>query len=269
MSNLLKKRAALIIAHPGHELRVHHWLETAKPVVLVLTDGSGRTNRSRLGSTTKILERAGARPGPIYGRFTDAAIYETMLKGNSKAVVSLLMEMVDFLVAEKIDYVVGDALEGYNTSHELCRYLIGAAVELAQRKSGRQIANYDILLTGRPDECPVELRPNAIHLCLDDAAIERKLAAAEDYPELKHEVEGALKQFGKGLFSQEWLRPVSNQAGTAPVDGETPFYERHGEKQKMAGHYQYVIRQNEHMLPLVKTLWDSVEQHNPGVPCAS
>jgi hypothetical protein len=179
------------------------------------------------------------------------------------------MGIADFLMAEKIDYVVGDALEGYNTSHELCRFLIGAAVELAQRRTGRQIANYDILLTGRPDECPVELRPNAIHLCLDDAAVERKLAAAEDYPELKHEVEGALKQFGKALFSQEWLRPVSNLAGLNPVDGEMPFYEKHGEKQKAAGHYQYVIRQSEHMMPLAKVLWDSVEQQSAEVPCAS
>src|SRR6185312_4624218 len=109
MNNHRSKRAALIIAHPGHELRVHHWLETAQPVVLVLTDGSGRTTQSRLGSTTKILERTGARPGPIYGRFTDAAVYEIMLKGKSEAAVSLLLEMVDFLIAEKIDYVVGDA----------------------------------------------------------------------------------------------------------------------------------------------------------------
>jgi len=53
---------ALIIAHPGHELRVHHWLEKTRPLVFVLTDGSGRTAQSRLHSTTRILERAGATP---------------------------------------------------------------------------------------------------------------------------------------------------------------------------------------------------------------
>jgi hypothetical protein len=53
-------RPALIIAHPGHELRVHHWIEKTRPLVLVLTDGSGRTTQSRLASTTRILEQAGA-----------------------------------------------------------------------------------------------------------------------------------------------------------------------------------------------------------------
>src|SRR4051812_8757577 len=74
------KRAALIIAHPGHELRVHHWLEQAKPLVFVLTDGSGRTTQSRLASTSKILQQAGATSGSIYGRFPDATIYSIMLE---------------------------------------------------------------------------------------------------------------------------------------------------------------------------------------------
>lgn len=42
-------RAGLMIAHPGHELLVHGWLEVAHPRVFVLTDGSGRCAQSRLG----------------------------------------------------------------------------------------------------------------------------------------------------------------------------------------------------------------------------
>ena len=255
------QRAALIIAHPGHELRVHHWLETAKPQVAVLTDGSGRTNKSRLDSTTRILQRTGATPGPIYGRFTDAQIYKVMLEGQRDVIVKLLEEVADWLVAEKFDYVAGDALEGYNTSHELCRYLISAACELARRRSGRAIANYDFLLTGRPDECPPELRPNAICLRLDDAAIAHKLAAAENYPELKDEVAGALQKFGKSLFAVEWLRPVANGMELRPTAMDIPFYESYGEKQKAAGHYQNVIRQREHLFPLAQAMWDFVQQN--------
>ena len=50
-----RDKAALVISHPGHELCVHHWLETARPDVFVLTDGSGRSGISRLDSTTKII----------------------------------------------------------------------------------------------------------------------------------------------------------------------------------------------------------------------
>ena len=32
-------RAALVIAHPGHELRIHHWLERVKPRVFVQNQG--------------------------------------------------------------------------------------------------------------------------------------------------------------------------------------------------------------------------------------
>lgn len=249
-----KKRAALIIAHPGHELRVHHWLETAKPATLVLTDGSGRTLQSRLESTTRILQRAGGTAGPVYGRFTDADIYQAMLAGKTETFNALLEEMVNWLLAERIDYVAGDALEGYNTSHEVCRFLTGAACELASQRSGRTIRNYDFLLTGRPDECPPGLQGDAICVRLDTAAVERKLEAAQGYPELKHEVEFALKEFGTAAFAVEWLRPVANDIGLQPA-ATKPYYETYGEKQKAAGHYQNVIREQDHLLPLARTIW--------------
>ena len=244
----------MIIAHPGHELRVHHWLETARPQVLVLTDGSGRTHQSRLPSTTKVLQNAGATPGPVYGRFTDAELYQVMLTGKSDVAVKLLEETADWLIDGQYDLVAGDALEGYNTSHEFCRYLTGAACELVRRRTGRSLKNYDFLLTGRPDECPEAVRSQAIHLQLDEAAVRRKLGAAASYPELQHEVEAALKQFGEKIFAQEWLRPVTNDTGLGSAPAK-PFYETHGEKQKAAGHYDHVICAEDHMLPLAEAMW--------------
>ncbi len=244
----------MIIAHPGHELRVHHWLETAKPVALVLTDGSGRTLKSRLDSTTKVLRDAGATAGPVYGRFTDADIYQAMLKGKPEPFLKLLEEMAGWLVAEHIEYVAGDALEGYNTSHEVCRFLTGAACELAARRSGRTIRNFDFLLTSRPDECPSSLQANAICLRLDAPAVARKLVAAQGYPELQPEVDLALKEFGRAMFAIEWLRPVANDVGLQPVAAK-PYYETYGEKQMAAGHYKNVIREQDHLLPLANAMW--------------
>ena len=60
------KRAVLVIGHPGHELRVFHWLEMLRPVVFVLTDGSGGSGYSRLPSTTRILDQVGASRGSFY-----------------------------------------------------------------------------------------------------------------------------------------------------------------------------------------------------------
>src|SRR5215470_17021527 len=60
--------AALVISHPGHELRLFGWLRLAKPSVFILTDGSGRSDASRIASTSRILASAGANPGGIFGR---------------------------------------------------------------------------------------------------------------------------------------------------------------------------------------------------------
>src|ERR671930_2292557 len=77
-------KAALVVAHPGHELCVYGWLEQALPRVFVLTDGSGRSGVSRLDSTTEILAGAGAGAGSIYGRFTDLDLYAAILDGDSR-----------------------------------------------------------------------------------------------------------------------------------------------------------------------------------------
>src|ERR1700742_4299674 len=73
---LLQDRgAALIVAHPGHELRLHGWMSLARPCVYVLTDGSGHSGQSRLAATTQLLSTIRAESGCIYGRFTDAEFY--------------------------------------------------------------------------------------------------------------------------------------------------------------------------------------------------
>jgi hypothetical protein len=149
---------AVIIAHPGHELRVHHWLEQAKPAVCVLTDGSGHTQKSRLDSTTGVLSSAGAVAGPVYGRFTDADMYAAVRRADHVIFTKLADELADWLVAGGFTEVAGDAIESYNTSHDVCRYLISAAAEIARRRTGRELTLWQFLLVGPPDSCPGELR---------------------------------------------------------------------------------------------------------------
>ncbi len=250
-----QRRAALVVAHPGHELRVHHWMELARPLVLVLTDGSGRTTQSRLSSTTRVMDATGARAGEVYGRFTDAGIYAAVLNGRQEEFTGVMREMARIFDGEGIDYVAHDAIEGYNPSHDLSWHLAGAATALARKISGREIRRFDFLLTGRPDQCPAEAQPAAICVTLDDAALERKLSAAETYPELKTEVDATLGKFGKAPFAVEWLRPAPDAAPDLADLDEIPFYESHGEARAASGHYSDVIREREHVLPIARTLW--------------
>src|SRR5438132_1232239 len=175
-------RAALFIAHPGHELLVHGWLELVRPFVFVLTDGSGRTNQSRLDSTSKTLNQTGAKPGRIYGRLTDRAAYAAILDHEFDLFIRLAKELAEAFTAERIDYVAGDAAEGYNPTHDVCRLVINAAVELANQRAVSPVANFEFPLIGQarlnPDQA---LHAYDFRIQLGAEAFARKMAATRGY----------------------------------------------------------------------------------------
>src|SRR4051795_6818486 len=209
MTESQQQRAILVIAHPGHELRVHGWLESTRPAVWILTDGSGHTGRSRIDSTTRVLEATGAAPGSVYGFMTDAVLYDAVLGGNPRPFIDVVDKLAAAILHVHVDCIAGDAEEGYNPGHDTCRLIINAAVRLAQRKSSQPIRNYDFTLFGPPDQCPQELRDHSLWLNLDDESFARKLSAARNYPELQAEVETALN--GAHRFRIECRRPVNSQ----------------------------------------------------------
>jgi hypothetical protein len=268
---------ALVVAHPGHELRVHGWLEAAHPLVFVLTDGSGRTECSRLGSTVKVLQEVGSTTGSIFGALSDRELYAAILNHNYSPFVSFVEELASTLLCRRIEAVAGDAREGYNPAHDVCRLIINAAVKIVNRVRSTNIANYDFTLIGRSDDCADELRGKSIWVHLDEESYARKLSAARDYqdlgeevnaalegsgslglrssPELAHLVDADLRNADVNTFRIECLRPVNCDG---PLDylaaAECPFYECYGEKQVLAGHYASVLRYREHVLPLAETL---------------
>lgn len=280
-----RTRAALVVAHPGHELCVYGWLERERPRVFVLTDGSGRSRQSRIASTDAVLSAAGAEPGPVYARFTDAALYAAILDHDFRLFTDLADELAAALADGGVECVAGDAAEGYNPAHDACRLVLDAAVELARKRTGRRIENFEFPLVGRPD-----VRPGDAHagrwLPLSGETFARKLMAARNYPELSAEVEAALAGAGStgllehpdlaarsGLgagsvaagaeaFRVECLRVVAPGApGREPFKG-VPFYESYGERQVAAGHYSRVLRHREHMLPLAGALRSHVGRRN-------
>lgn len=183
----------MVVAHPSHELRVHGWLEQTKPYVCVLTDGAGRSGEPRLSRTTEVLSRCSATPGAIYGRLTDLEVYASILNGDAELFGEIVEELAQAFVDEQIDYVVGDAAEGYSVTHDICRIMIGAAIDLAERAYDHRVANFDFLVVGPPAECPHELRAEAIWLQLEDGMFDRKVKAALAYtPKLGADVEAAL-----------------------------------------------------------------------------
>ena len=247
-------RSALVVAHPGHELRVFGWLHAARPRVFVLTDGSGRTGRSRLPSTTRILREAGAEPASIYGRLSDHEVYEAMLRTDHTLFVGLAEELAAALIDQGTELVAGDAIEGYNPAHDVCRLIINAAVELVWRRTSRQVENSEFPLVGPPDSCPTALRSRAMFFHLEPEMFGRKMAAAHRYSALSGEVDEAIQTVGEDAFRVEMLRPAVEPLAPDGRGEEPPHYERHGERRVAAGAYARVLRQREHVLPIAAAL---------------
>src|SRR5437870_7711768 len=254
------------MAHPGHELRLHGWLEVARPRVLVLTDGSGARARSRLPSTSRLLAAAGATPGAVFGRLTDRALYAAILARDAALALGLVGELTTMIVRNGIDHVVADALEGYNPAHDLCHVLVSAAVELAAR-AGRRAVHLDFSLVGQPDAR--RSREGSVKLRLDDAALARKLAAARAYVGLGDEVETALAAQGVEAFRVECLRPVAPDALHALPPEDPPLYARHAPGRVAPRRYAHALRYREHFEPLAEAVRRRVLVEEPCAACAS
>ncbi len=242
-------RAALIIAHPGHELRVHGWLEFAHPRVFVLSDGSGRSGVSRLAATRRVLDAAGAEAGSIFGWLSDREFYDTLLAGDVERFVRLAETLSDALVREQVDYVAGDNVEGYNPAHDLCRRVIDTAAALAAAQ-GRAVANFEFPVVG----AAVAPHQRTMNFHLSDEALSRKIAAARSYIELWSEVDAALKVTEESELRVEKLNPVDKPFERAEPSDDPPFYETYGEGQVNAGYYEKVLRYREHVAPVMDAL---------------
>ena len=244
--------AALVVAHPGHELRVYHWMERMRPLVCVLTDGSGAGGRPRIASTVEVLRRAGADAGPIFGRFSDRAMYDVVLDGDLDAVVALVRELERLLLGRAITVVAGDAMEGYNPTHDLCRLIVDCACARVSRRRARVIDNLEFSLLADPRESSRSDHEETVTVTLDDAALERKVLAANGYAELRGEIDQAVGAFGRDAFRREHL----GRASGAHPDWvkQPPLYEGYGEKRAAQGVYPRVLRYRQHLLPIEHAL---------------
>ena len=246
-------RAALVVGHPGHELRVHRWLELARPVVCVLTDGSGHGEAGRLASTDQVVRAAGASAGSIYGRLSDRQVYDTLVGGNVATWITLAHELTEQLRHFDVDYVVADAAEGFNPTHDLCRYLVDAAIARLSRESGRALRAFEFDLDAAPGESVSPGESPALRIDLDEDALDRKIQAALGYTEMRSEVDAILARFGGRAFSVEAFRLAHSGATQWPLD-PSPEYERHGRNRIASGIYHTLITYRTHLEPVQTAL---------------
>lgn len=202
MKSLPEGNYALSIAHPGHELRLHGFLEQAKPWVFILTDGSHRTGADIMFESIKAIDKAtkfGSKgkldlksdswkktfkhsfPGnpPEKEHIKDIQIFSELINQKTDFMAAHIAFMAQNFIKYDVDYLVADPSEGFNVVHEINRVMADAAIDLVKGMTGKQILNYDFAIdqpfnTNINDEC--------IHIILDDDAVERKLTAMMKYP---------------------------------------------------------------------------------------
>lgn len=250
-------RCALIVAHPGHELRIVGWVKRMRPVVVALTDGSGHIGQPRLEISRRFLQEAGATPCRLYGMSSDREIYSKILEHDHVFFLGLAESIANLLIDQGIEFVAGDAIEGYNPSHDLCRLIIDRAVHLASNELGQVIKNYAFPLVGHPSFEGMPENSIMIELSTDELAL--KLSGAHRYAEnvggvLVSEIAVSVTNYGEDAFGKEVFRIQNSSVALDNFEQERPYYELYGEQQVKAGFYLQAIKYREHIAPIARVL---------------
>lgn len=231
----------LILAHPGHELRIHHWLERAKPRVYLLTDGSGGRHNARTEYSHHIVKAAGATPGSVFGEIPDAAWYEALLAGDQIFFLDVFTRISADLDSDQEVQVVSDAVDGYNPVHDLA-FVFGSAVNALlqkKRKGHQQLCSAAV--PNVPGTVQVEIK-------LDQDAQARKRAAIEAYTPLADEARLILAR-DPGCLTRERLITQ-----TPDWTAQTPEWERIGRERVAKGIYGRCITYKDNVQPIVRLL---------------
>jgi hypothetical protein len=237
----------LVLAHPGHELRAFHLLERVKPIVTVLTDGSGSTGISRVAESSAVLTSVGARRGPMFGALTDRESYRALLEHDAAPFVSQVQHLAHLMCEEGVTTALVDAAEGYNPVHDVCHWMARAAVARA-RALGTVVELFELDLISHPDGIG-----NGVRLALDDEAFGRKLEALGRYHGLAGEAAAAFERHGKDAFRIEFLRKVLVDQ-PLPASQWVPHYEEVGAARVKAGTYASILTYAAHVKPIIETL---------------
>jgi hypothetical protein len=245
---LARARAMLIVAHPGHELRLLGWMQAARPLVQVLTDGTGAGDACRLAATAQVLTECGASAGRVFGAIADHALYSDVLQHQPSRLAAALDAMVEEAIDHDIELVVADPAEGYNPAHDLCRVLADLVAILVEQQTGRRLFSlaYDLTEWESADGCE-----ERILWPVSETTHCRKVELAAGFPGVREDAAAAIAALGEAHFRNERFWRVPMGGARLP---DRPAYEAFGERRVAAGRYGQVLRYADHVRPMVEAL---------------
>ncbi|MER8922442.1 hypothetical protein [Mesorhizobium sp. M0802] len=237
-----KLENVLVLAHPGHELRVYHWLECAQPRVYLLTDGSGGRQTARTQYSRHLVKAAGATPGAVFGDIPDAVWYEALLAGETDFFVDVLTKIATDLAGAKNVQFVSDAVDGYNPIHDLA-YAYGQALAGALKRTAKVAQHLCSAAV------PNVAGPIGLEIQLDHAARARKMAAVESYSPLADEANRIVERDPQCFDRERLISQHFDWEGSW-----APEWEVIGKERVAAGIYRRCITYKDNVQPIAKRL---------------
>jgi hypothetical protein len=183
------------------------------------------------------------------GYYTDKEIYRIILEKDYSSLTTLAQKILLDFRANNIQVVAGDAVEGFNPTHDLCRYIINQVIAVREAKDNTSVLNLDFLLDGLMSE-----EDASLVVRLNDDSFNRKRKAAEGYPELSYELQTAIQKYGSTPFMTEYLRKVIKPDNFSSWGNGAPFYEQYAMEKINSGVYKKIISFREHLLPFIHHL---------------
>jgi hypothetical protein len=232
----------LIIAHPGHELRLFDWMERERPLVFILSDGSGGAQSSRLDYSVAAIRAAGAGVIEGSGRRSDREWYAAILAGDIPAFTQTADAIAAAALTMHAPLVVSDAADGYNPLHDLCQAVAGAVVARITRDS-----NLPEFLVS-PATASAMGVPSIAWKLEDEAARRKRLAVSANMP-LAEEAARLLAEAPDALNTERLLAPTFDWP-----ENWTPEWEAFGRKRVQQGRFAAPITYRDHVLPIAKAL---------------
>jgi hypothetical protein len=247
-SSNLEATTAIIVAHPGHELLLHHWLEIDRPIVFALTDGSGGHGDDRRAMSSRIIESAGASVGPVFGLAPDKHWYAAILAGEYT-----LFNKASRLIAAAcrnagVKRIVTDSVEFYNPMHDLCNAVAVGIVRSLRGGGATDVELFDYAIE-YPD---LRNRRAAMELSLTDEALRRKQSAIASYMPLAAEADRHARAFRN--HASERLYAL-DEGDEWPLQlAQEPFYEQFGRRRISDGVYRQLITYHAPVRPMAVAL---------------
>jgi hypothetical protein len=232
----------LVHSHPGHELRLFRWMEQHRPILFLMTDGSGG-GETRTRHSEQCVLRAGASVGAAFGLAADRDWYAAVLNADLTLFDKVIDAVVHAAIEQRSKLIVSDAVDGYNPMHDLCEAVACAAAQrLRSRGHGITHLVARAVSGGESDDVVAEI-------LLDRDAQCRKQAAVDAYTPLAEEVQRLLEEDSAALIRERLRRPTF----TWPANW-SPSWERIGVSRVAASKYTQRIEYTPHVRPLALAL---------------